>query len=176
MTFTILMHPAFSLTYKVEELNCPYQVHQHTESCYTEVETQEGEKEKILTCGQADYVIHEHNDDCCKDGALICSLPEIPNHQHTDSCYTEEKELTCGQQELHTHREKCYDNDGQLICGLLGLEEHVHDTKCFTERDMTAEEVSEMNAIEQETTMEVPEETTEQDQLEKQHGKKCSGQ
>ena len=74
-TVAILMLPAFSITYKTQELDCPYEVHQHTDACYN--------ADQILTCGYADYVIHQHTEDCYKDGELVCTLPEIPEHRHT---------------------------------------------------------------------------------------------
>ena len=191
ITVMVLIHPALSLTYKVKELNCNYQVHQHTDDCYTIITGEEGQEEKVLICGQADYVIHEHNEDCYQDGVLVCTLPEIAEHKHTKSCYTEEKELicgkegeeghthtedcyktvkvlTCGQQELHTHTKKCYDKDGQLTCGMQELKEHKHGKACITEREMTAEEVSEMNDTEQEAAAEVQEEKDEQEKSEAQ--------
>ena len=61
--------------------------HEHTEDCYTEVQT--------LTCMEEEHV---HGDDCFdpEDGSLICDKFE---HIHDESCYTTEYELTCGLQE-----------------------------------------------------------------------------
>lgn len=58
--------------------------HEHTEDCYTEVQT--------LTCLEEEHV---HDDDCFdpEDGSLICEKFE---HTHDESCYTTEYELTCG--------------------------------------------------------------------------------
>lgn len=58
--------------------------HEHTEDCYTEVQT--------LTCMEEEHV---HDDDCFdpEDGSLICDKFE---HTHDESCYTTEYELTCG--------------------------------------------------------------------------------
>lgn len=58
--------------------------HEHTEDCYTEVQT--------LTCMEEEHV---HGDDCFdpEDGSLICDKFE---HTHDESCYTTEYELTCG--------------------------------------------------------------------------------
>ena len=77
-----------ALTRKTTEIECTYQVHQHTEDCYRT--SDDGEKE--LICGLADYVVHSHNDDCYNaNGDLICPLKEIKEelHQHSDDCYTE---------------------------------------------------------------------------------------
>ena len=36
----------------------------------------------------ADYCAHTHNDDCYNEqGILVCPLPEIPAHYHTDACW-----------------------------------------------------------------------------------------
>ncbi len=58
--------------------------HEHTEDCYTEVQT--------LTCMEEEHV---HGDDCFdpEDGSLICEKFE---HTHDESCYTTSYELTCG--------------------------------------------------------------------------------
>ena len=61
--------------------------HEHTEDCYTEVQT--------LTCMEEEHV---HGDDCFdpEDGTLICEKFE---HTHDENCYTTECELTCGLEE-----------------------------------------------------------------------------
>ena len=61
--------------------------HEHTDDCYTEVQT--------LTCMEEEHV---HDDDCYdpEDGTLICDKFE---HTHDESCYTTEYELTCGLEE-----------------------------------------------------------------------------
>ena len=61
--------------------------HEHTDDCYTEVQT--------LTCMEEEHV---HGDDCFdpEDGALICEKIE---HTHDESCYTTSYELTCGLEE-----------------------------------------------------------------------------
>lgn len=62
--------------------------HEHTDDCYTEVQT--------LTCMEEEHV---HDDDCFdpEDGnRLICDKFE---HTHDESCYTTEYELTCGLQD-----------------------------------------------------------------------------
>ena len=61
--------------------------HEHTDDCYTEVQT--------LTCMEEEHV---HGDDCFdpEDGSLICDKFE---HTHDESCYITEYELTCGLQD-----------------------------------------------------------------------------
>lgn len=117
-----------ALTRKTTEIECTYQVHQHTEDCYRT--SDDGEKE--LICGLADYVVHSHNDDCYNANAdLICPLKEIKEelHQHSDDCYTETE-------------------DGKkLTCGKLAVEEHIHNSDCIK----VVEEESESSEGEQET-------------------------
>jgi LPXTG-motif cell wall-anchored protein len=67
-------------------------IHQHTNSCFAADEN----GHRTLTCGIADYVVHQHTIDCTdRDGNLICGLAEClpldPNggysHEHTIECY-----------------------------------------------------------------------------------------
>lgn len=61
-------------------LNCTYEVHQHSPSCYS--------PDGDLICGYADWVVHMHNKDCYdSDGNLVCKLKEHPAHVHKYSCY-----------------------------------------------------------------------------------------
>ena len=146
-TVAALVLPAITMTYKTRELDCPYQVHQHTDACYVEqkdlicgkdgteghTHTEECyQTRKVLACGYADYVIHQHTEDCYKDGVLVCTLPEIPEHKHSRDCYTEEKRLICGQQEgvnEHVHTEECYETVEVLTCGQQEL--HTHTEDCY---------------------------------------------
>ena len=158
-----LILPAIALN-DTSLLECPYKVHQHSDACYEEVVVydENGEEtgtEKVLVCGKADYVIHEHDENCYQNGRLVCNLPEVKEHIHTedcyqeqtvlvcdkegeldedgnlhihdDSCYEKQAVLTCGQQKLHEHSKKCYDKEGKLICGLLELRVHQHGRECI---------------------------------------------
>ena len=145
-TIAALVLPAITMTYKTRELDCPYQVHQHTEACYVEQKDlicgQDGieghshtdacyQTRKVLACGYADYAIHQHTENCYKDGVLVCTLPEIPEHKHTRDCYTEEKRLICEQDsvEEHVHTEACYETVEDLTCGQQEL--HTHTEECY---------------------------------------------
>ena len=125
--------------------------HEHTDDCYTEVQT--------LTCMEEEHV---HDDDCFdpEDGSLICELFE---HTHDDSCYTTTYELVCGLEEgelveevnpdydpvalfeepvaakpvvvdpvieppVHHHTDACYEE--VLVCG---LPEHHHTVNCLSD-------------------------------------------
>lgn len=133
--------------------------HQHTETCYY-TPPQEG-AQKLLVCGMADFVVHKHDSESCVDnmGNLICILPEIEEHIHTEECYQEQRVLTCTLQEGegghihsdscqgpdysaepvcgieetlgHTHDVGCYDEEEQLICGLEPGNGHTHDDSCY---------------------------------------------
>ena len=110
-TYALIL-PAATMEKQEKELVCPISVHQHTEGCYQEVSTEDGGTERVLTCGQADYVVHVHNADCLdSDGNLVCPLPQIEAHQHSDACYESHQVLVCSETE----------NEG-----------HVHDTECYT--------------------------------------------
>ena len=133
--------------------------HQHTEACYY-TPPQEG-AQKLLVCGTADFVVHKHDPKSCFDnmGNLICLLPEIEEHVHTNECYQEQKVLSCALEEGdgghthsescwgpgysagpvcgleetsgHTHDEDCYDEEGQLTCGQEESEGHTHSDSCY---------------------------------------------
>ena len=133
-------------------LDCQYQVHEHTEGCYSEDEAGASR----LTCGYADYVLHIHSDDCFDaDGELVCPLPEVFPHTHKADCYESVETLNCGltetaghvhtddcrtrvqgdlicEKEEHTHTEECSAHKDELICE---LEEHTHTEDCYIWHD-----------------------------------------
>lgn len=88
--------------------------HQHTDSCYTWQET--------LICGLSTEPVSEPT--------LICSIPQMPAHQHSDDCFApgEPEPLTCTLpvDENHTHTALCY-GTWELTCG---MEEHTHTLEC----------------------------------------------
>ena len=86
VTYALIL-PAITMTVD-QALACPYEVHQHKESCFDE--------EGNVICGYADFVVHTHDPDYCYDseGNLVCPLEEIKPHTHGDSCYREESVLT----------------------------------------------------------------------------------
>jgi len=151
-TIYALILPATTLEKMHEVLNCMLSVHQHTEECYDENNT--------LICGQADFVIHTHNENCYDDDTLVCNLPEIAAHEHTDDCYETKQILICkNEEEGHTHGDDCYqtekilvcketavthihddtcrDENGILICGMLQVTEHIHSKSCFLPAEET---------------------------------------
>lgn len=147
--------------------------HEHTEDCYTEVQT--------LTCMEEEHV---HGDDCFdpEDGALICDKFE---HTHDESCYTTEYELTCGLEEgelveqvveptqsaelaamavaepvaleptvdtvepiYHHHTDACYEE--VLTCP---LPEHHHTVACLSDTSADLETPEEWQAANAEAVM-----------------------
>ena len=158
-----------------KELTCGQEesAHEHGAGCYT----------KELTCGQGETA-HTHGEECytketdcgleehihtekCaasaeagKSGDALGAGEEAESknaaHVHTEECYAEVETYQCGELELHTHEDACYeeedfDEDGNLIegslpdCGLLQLEEHVHAGDCFQTVELTPEEIAERN-------------------------------
>ena len=147
--------------------------HEHTEDCYTEVQT--------LTCMEEEHV---HGDDCFdpEDGSLICDKFE---HTHDESCYTTEYELTCGLEEgelveqvveptqsaelaamavaepvalepavdtvepiYHHHTDACYEE--VLTCP---LPEHHHTVACLSDTSADVETPEEWQAANDEAVM-----------------------
>lgn len=138
-TYALIL-PAITL-----EKQCQIPEHTHTDSCYTQVTSRE---KSVLACEvEADAVIHKH-DAACRDenGNLVCSLPELEAHRHTDSCYTipevhahtdacytwERGELTCTQstEPQHIHTEDCYQESSDLVCGTSESTGHTHGEDC----------------------------------------------
>ena len=147
--------------------------HEHTEDCYTEVQT--------LTCMEEEHV---HGDDCFdpEDGTLICEKFE---HTHDENCYTAEYELTCGLEEgelveqvveptqsaelaamavaepvaleptvdtvepiYHHHTDACYEE--VLTCP---LPEHHHTVACLSDTSADVETPEEWQAANAEAVM-----------------------
>ena len=68
--------------------------------------------------------------------APVSALAET-NHQHDESCYTYEKELSCDipESEGHTHNEGCYCPGGENICGVEESDGHTHGDSCYAPAD-----------------------------------------
>ena len=128
------------------EKKCEIPEHTHTEACYTQVTSRE---KRVLACKVvADVVVHQHDSACWdENGSLVCTLPEIELHRHTDSCYTipevhphseacytsERGELICTQstEPQHTHSEDCYQETRDLVCGMSESTGHTHGEECY---------------------------------------------
>ena len=128
------------------EKKCEIPEHTHTEACYTQVTSRE---KRVLACKvEADVVVHQHDSACWdENGSLVCTLPEIELHRHTDSCYTipevhthgeacytsERGDLICTQstEPQHTHSEDCYQETRDLVCGMSESTGHTHGEECY---------------------------------------------
>ena len=119
-----------AMSHKEKKLVCRFAPHQHTDGCY------QGDE---LICGEADYAVHIHNDDCygAADGVLACGLQEPEPHTHTEECWTEQEVLICKEEgQVHEHAEGCYTPErGELACQ---LEEHIHEEACYDENGEAA--------------------------------------
>ena len=64
---------------------------------------------------------------------LTCGLDETEGHTQSDSCYTTERVLTCGQEESgaasgHVHTDACYETE--YTCGYE--QAHTHTLACYS--------------------------------------------
>ena len=84
---------------------------------------------------QCEIPEHTHTEACytSEQGDLICTQSTEPQHTHTEECYQETRALVCGMEEStgHTHGAECYDEEGNLICGQEESEGHVHGEACY---------------------------------------------
>ena len=84
---------------------------------------------------QCEIPEHTHTEACytSEQGDLICTQSTEPQHTHTEECYQETQTLVCGMEEStgHTHGAECYDEEGNLICGQEESEGHVHGEDCY---------------------------------------------
>lgn len=112
---------------------CGYEEHTHGEECYT----------KELICGYPENpaaqstVAHQHTDACyTEEKELICGKEESEGHTHTDECKHTEQVLICNvpEREGHTHSDSCYNEAGELICGKEESEGHIHTDSCYETR------------------------------------------
>ena len=68
------------------------------------------------------------------------AMCEIPEHTHTEACYTQitsvtriEPVCTAESLRLHRHVEACYDSEGNLTCGYADFVVHHHYASCYDE-------------------------------------------
>ena len=85
--------------------------------------------EKRANCGIPE---HTHTDSCYTT-RLTCTLEEGEGHTHSQDCYTTTTRLTCplAECEGHTHTEDCYETTRNLICPLEEDENHTHGEECY---------------------------------------------
>ena len=92
---------------------------------------------------EPDYICgmeaHAHSEDCYTApevtavSTLICTPDGLGLHVHTNDCYDENGQPSCGMADfvLHSHEAHCYDADGELMCTLPEIKAHVHDEACW---------------------------------------------
>lgn len=113
-TVYALIHPAITM----EKGACEIPEHTHSEACYTQVTS------AIRT-------------------EPVCTIESLNLHQHDDTCYDSEGNLTCGYADfvVHQHDSACYDENGNLWCPLPEIETHEHTGSCYAVPETDAPEV-----------------------------------
>lgn len=73
----------------------------------------------------------------------MCTIESLNLHQHDDTCYDSEGNLTCGYADfvVHQHDSACYDENGNLWCPLPEIETHEHTGSCYAVPEADAPEV-----------------------------------
>lgn len=124
-TTYVLILPAITME---QEPVCGLEAHDHLDSCYTE------QTISVLACQQDAGILTVHSHDAlCYDsqGTLVCTLPVIREHTHSDACYTRSETAAC--EFLHVHNEDCTVTAQTLICTLAETEGHTHGESCGTD-------------------------------------------
>ena len=113
-TVYALILPAITM----EKGACEIPEHTHSEACYTQV-TPATRTEPV------------------------CTIESLNLHQHDDTCYDSEGNLTCGYADfvVHQHDSACYDENGNLWCPLPEIETHEHTGSCYAVPEADAPEV-----------------------------------
>lgn len=97
---------------------CEIPEHTHSEACYTQVTS-------------------------ATRTEPVCTIESLNLHQHDDTCYDSEGNLTCGYADfvVHQHDSACYDENGNLWCPLPEIETHEHTGSCYAVPETDAPEV-----------------------------------
>ena len=113
-TVYALIHPAITM----EKGACEIPEHTHSEACYTQVTS-------------------------ATRTEPVCTIESLNLHQHDDTCYDSEGNLTCGYADfvVHQHDSACYDENGNLWCPLPEIETHEHTRSCYAVPETDAPEV-----------------------------------
>lgn len=109
-----LILPAITM----EKGACEIPEHTHSEACYTQVTS-------------------------ATRTEPVCTIESLNLHQHDDTCYDSEGNLTCGYADfvVHQHDSACYDENGNLWCPLPEIETHEHTGSCYAVPETDAPEV-----------------------------------
>lgn len=113
-TVYALILPAITM----EKGVCEIPEHTHSEACYTQVTS-------------------------ATRTEPVCTIESLNLHQHDDTCYDSEGNLTCGYADfvVHQHDSACYDENGNLWCPLPEIETHEHTRSCYAVPETDAPEV-----------------------------------
>lgn len=113
-TVYALILPAITM----EKGACEIPEHTHSEACYTQVTS-------------------------ATRTEPVCTIESLNLHQHDDTCYDSEGNLTCGYADfvVHQHDSACYDENGNLWCPLPEIETHEHTESCYAVPESDAPEV-----------------------------------
>ena len=93
---------------------------------------------------KCDIPEHTHTDSCYTQVTTVtkkvpvCTAESLGIHQHTDACYDSEGTLICGYADfvIHRHDASCYDENGKLWCPLPETEAHQHTESCYGESEL----------------------------------------
>jgi len=110
-TVYALILPAITM----EKGACEIPEHTHSEACYTQVTS-------------------------ATRTEPVCTIESLNLHQHDDTCYDSEGNLTCGYV-VHQHDSACYDENGNLWCPLPEIETHEHTGSGYAVLEADAPEV-----------------------------------
>lgn len=113
-TVYALILPAITM----EKEACEIPEHTHSEACYTQVTS-------------------------ATRTEPVCTIESLNLHQHDDTYYDSEGNLTCGYADfvVHQHDSACYDENGNLWCPLPEIETHEHTGSCYAVPETDAPEV-----------------------------------
>lgn len=113
-TVYALILPAITM----EKGACEIPEHTHSEACYTQVTS-------------------------ATRTEPVCTIESLNLHQHDDTCYDSEGNLTCRYADfvVHQHDSACYDENGNLWCPLPEIETHEHTRSCYAVPETDAPEV-----------------------------------
>ena len=113
-TVYALILPAITM----EKGACEIPEHTHSEACYTQVTS-------------------------ATRTEPVCTIESLNLHQHDDTCYDSEENLTCGYADfvVHQHDSACYDENGNRWCPLPEIETHEHTRSCYAVPETDAPEV-----------------------------------
>ncbi|MBQ7841299.1 MAG: LPXTG cell wall anchor domain-containing protein [Lachnospiraceae bacterium] len=133
-TYALIL-PAITME---NDITCTIEEHTHTIECYEKETGTVTDTEKTLICKLPEVTAHVHTDSCygtadsTKENASANA-----GHSHTEECYTSEKgDLICELEETdgHVHTESCY-GEKRLICELSESEGHAHGDSCYEEKE-----------------------------------------